>query len=72
MVYLITRGVGADEAEGMLGPALHQLLQTLSMFGAMIHLPTGHCAALLLLMIGLASGTVAAIRRLHRRPLGRW
>ena len=51
----------------MLGPALHQLLETIAMLAAMVHLPTGQCAVLLGLVIAIAAGTAVALSRLHRR-----
>ena len=51
----------------MLGPALHQLLETIAMLAAMVHLPTGQCAVLLGLVIAFAAGTAVALSHLHRR-----
>ena len=67
VAYLITLPRRCDEAEAMLGPALHQLLETIAMLAAMVHLPTGQCAVLLGLMITVTAGTVAALSRLHHR-----
>jgi hypothetical protein len=51
----------------MLGPALHQLLETVAMLAAMVHLPTGQCAVLLGLVITITAGSVVALSRLHHR-----
>ena len=51
----------------MLGPALHQLLETIAMMAAMVHLPTGQCAVLLGLVITVTVATAVALSRLHHR-----
>ena len=51
----------------MLGPALHQLLETIALLAAMVHLPTGQCAVLLGLVIIVTAGTAVAVSRLHHR-----
>ena len=43
----------------MLGPALHQLLETIALLAAMVHLPTGQCAVLLGLVITITAGTAS-------------
>ena len=67
VAYLITLTQRFDEAEAMLGPALHQLLETIAMLAAMVHLPTGQCAVLLGLVISISIFTAIAVSHLHRR-----
>ena len=67
VAYLITLAARCDEAEAMLGPALHQLLETIAMLAAMVHLPTGRCAVLLGLVITVSTFTAIAASHLHRR-----
>jgi hypothetical protein len=67
VAYLITLGPRCDEAEAMLGPALHQLLETIAMLAAMVHLPTGQCAVVLGLVIAVSTFTAIALAHLHRR-----
>ena len=67
VAHLITLTQRFDEAEAMLGPALHQLLETIALLAAMAHLPAGQCAVLLGLVIAVAAGTAVALSHLHRR-----
>ena len=55
----------------MLGPALHQLLETIAMLAAMVHLPTGQCAVLLGLVITATVATAVALSHLHHYRLPR-
>jgi hypothetical protein len=67
VAYLITLARRFDEAEAMLGPALHQLLETIVLLAAVVDLPTSQCAVLLGLLMTVAAGTVVALSRLHHR-----
>ena len=67
VAYLITLTQRFHEAEAMLGPALHQLLETISLLAAMVHLPTGQCAVVLGLVIAVSTFTAIALAHLHRR-----
>ena len=51
----------------MIGPALHQLLETIALVAAMVNLPTGQCAVLLGFVSTLTAGTAIALSRLHHR-----
>ena len=51
----------------MLGPALHQLLETINLLAAMVELPTGQCAILLGLVITITAGAAIALSQLRRR-----
>ena len=67
VAYLITLPRRCDEAEAMLGPALHQLLETINLLAAMVELPAGQCAILLGLVITITAGAAIALSQLRRR-----